>query len=64
MVAIKTLALHQEFEGAALVDARERFFKEAEAAGRLKHPNIVTIDGSGEAQGSPTSRWSSWSART
>ena len=51
MVAIKTLALHQEFEGAALVDARERFFKEAEAAGRLKHPNIVTIDGSGEAQG-------------
>ncbi len=51
IVAIKTLALHQEFEGAALVDARERFFKEAEAAGRLKHPNIVTIDGSGEAQG-------------
>lgn len=51
MLAIKTLALHQEFEGAALVDARERFFKEAEAAGRLKHPNIVTIDGSGEAQG-------------
>lgn len=51
MVAIKTLALHQEFEGAALVDARERFFKEAQAAGRLKHPNIVTIDGSGEAQG-------------
>lgn len=51
LVAIKTLALHQEFEGAALVDARERFFKEAEAAGRLKHPNIVTIDGSGEAQG-------------
>ena len=51
MVAIKTLALHQEFEGAALVDARERFFKEAEAAGRLEHPNIVTIDGSGEAQG-------------
>lgn len=51
MVAIKTLALRQEFEGAALVDARERFFKEAEAAGRLKHPNIVAIDGSGEAQG-------------
>lgn len=51
LVAIKTLALHQEFEGAALVDARERFFKEAEAAGRLEHPNIVAIDGSGEAQG-------------
>lgn len=51
LVAIKTLALQQEFEGAALVDARERFFKEAEAAGRLQHPNIVAIDGCGEEQG-------------
>ena len=29
VVAIKTLALGQEFDGAALVDARERFFREA-----------------------------------
>ncbi|MEY2954225.1 MAG: hypothetical protein RLZZ401_2312, partial [Pseudomonadota bacterium] len=43
VVAIKTLALGQEFEGDALEDARERFFREAETAGRLQHQNIVTI---------------------
>ncbi|WKB51119.1 CHASE2 domain-containing serine/threonine-protein kinase [Eleftheria terrae] len=48
MVAIKTLALSQEFEGAELDDARQRFFREAETAGRLQHPNIVTIFDAGE----------------
>ncbi len=48
VVAIKTLALGQEFEGAALVDARARFFREAETAGRLQHPHIVTIFDAGE----------------
>ncbi|WP_296485971.1 serine/threonine-protein kinase [Rhodoferax sp.] len=48
MVAIKTLALSEEFEGDALVDARERFFREAETAGRLQHQNIVTIFDAGE----------------
>ncbi len=48
MVAIKTLALGQEFEGDALVDARARFFREAETAGRLQHPHIVTIFDAGE----------------
>jgi serine/threonine-protein kinase len=43
IVAIKTLALSQEFAGAELTDVRERFFREAETAGRLQHPNIVTI---------------------
>ncbi len=47
-VAIKTLALSAEFEGAELVDVRERFFREAETAGRLQHPNIVTIFDAGE----------------
>lgn len=47
-VAIKTLALSAEFEGAELVDARERFFREAETAGRLQHPHIVTIFDAGE----------------
>ncbi len=47
-VAIKTLALSAEFEGPELVDVRERFFREAETAGRLQHPNIVTIFDAGE----------------
>lgn len=48
VVAIKTLALGEEFEGDALVDARARFFREAETAGRLQHPYIVTIFDAGE----------------
>jgi len=48
VVAIKTLALSQEFAGDELVDARERFFREAETAGRLQHQNIVTIFDAGE----------------
>jgi len=51
VVAIKTLALSQEFEGDALEDARQRFFREAETAGRLQHQNIVTIFDAGEEQG-------------
>ena len=48
IVAIKTMALSQEFEGEELNDARERFFREAETAGRLQHQNIVTIFDAGE----------------
>jgi serine/threonine-protein kinase len=48
VVAIKTLALSNEFEGSELVDARDRFFREAETAGRLQHQNIVTIFDAGE----------------
>lgn len=48
VVAIKTLALSNEFEGSELVDARERFFREAETAGRLQHQHIVTIFDAGE----------------
>lgn len=48
VVAIKTMALSREFEGEELTDARERFFREAETAGRLQHQNIVTIFDAGE----------------
>jgi serine/threonine-protein kinase len=47
-VAIKTMALSQEFEDDKLVEVRERFFREAKTAGRLTHPNIVTIYDAGE----------------
>ena len=47
-VAIKTMALSQEFEGDELAEVKERFFREAETAGRLSHPNIVTIFDAGE----------------
>jgi serine/threonine-protein kinase len=48
VVAIKTMALSQEFEADELKDVKERFFREAETAGRLTHPNIVTIYDAGE----------------
>jgi serine/threonine-protein kinase len=48
MVAIKTMALTQEFDANELTEVRERFFREAETAGRLHHPNIVTIYDAGE----------------
>ncbi|HWH82272.1 MAG TPA: serine/threonine-protein kinase, partial [Burkholderiaceae bacterium] len=50
-VALKTMALGREFEGAELAEARARFFREAEMAGRLRHPDIVTIFDAGEDQG-------------
>lgn len=48
IVAIKTMALTQEFEADELKDVMERFFREAETAGRLNHPNIVTMYDAGE----------------
>jgi len=47
-VAIKTVALSQEFEEEELHEVKERFFREAETAGRLNHPNIVSIYDAGE----------------
>lgn len=48
-VAIKTLSL-TEFEESEIPEIKERFFREAESAGLLNHPNIVTIYDCGEEQ--------------
>ncbi len=48
VVAIKTMALSQEFDADELQDVKDRFFREAETAGRLNHPHIVTIFDAGE----------------
>jgi len=50
-VALKTMALAREFQGDELADARARFLREAEMAGRLDHPDIVSIIGAGETDG-------------
>ena len=48
IVAIKTIPLADEFEEDEIVSAKERFFREAETAGRLNHPDIVTVYDVGE----------------
>jgi serine/threonine-protein kinase len=51
LVAIKAIPLASEFSDSELAEARVRFFREAETAGRLNHPNIVTIYDVGEERG-------------
>lgn len=51
VVAIKAIPLAHEFEEEDFEEARARFFREAEMAGRLNHPAIVTVYDAGEDQG-------------
>ncbi|MBV8502539.1 MAG: serine/threonine protein kinase [Paucibacter sp.] len=48
-VALKLLALSREFSPEDLADVRERFMREARAAGQLQHPDILRILDTGES---------------
>ncbi len=50
-VAVKAIPIEKEFEDEELKEARIRFFREAESAGRLTHPNIITVFDAGEDKG-------------
>ncbi len=51
VVAIKAIPIVEEFTDTELAEARARFFREAEMAGRLRHPGIVTVYDAGEDGG-------------
>lgn len=49
-VAIKTLRFDDDVPETQIKAVKERFFREAESAGRLSHPNIIKIFDAGEDQ--------------
>ena len=49
LVAIKTISATLAADG----QLRERFYREAQSAGSLQHPNIVTIHDMGEQDRTP-----------
>jgi serine/threonine-protein kinase len=51
LVAIKTIRFDRFYEDQEIENLKERFYKEAQAAGKFTHPNIVTIFDVGEEEG-------------
>ncbi|MGC8808684.1 MAG: CHASE2 domain-containing serine/threonine-protein kinase [bacterium] len=51
LVAIKTIRFDRLYEAQEIEGLKERFFNEAQAAGKLIHPHIVTIFDVGEDRG-------------
>jgi tRNA A-37 threonylcarbamoyl transferase component Bud32 len=50
-LAVKAIPIEKDFEDEELKEARLRFYREAESAGRLTHPNIITVFDAGEDKG-------------
>jgi serine/threonine-protein kinase len=50
-VAVKRLSLSRDFSAADLADVRERFMREARAAGTLEHPDILQVVDAGQDGG-------------
>lgn len=48
--AIKTFRFADEYDASEIKGLKEKFFREAESAGTLSHPNIVTIYDAGDEQ--------------
>ncbi|MEO0364206.1 MAG: serine/threonine-protein kinase [Pseudomonadota bacterium] len=51
LIALKIVSFDEIGDEAARVEARSRFFQEAESAGRLTHPGITAVYDSGEEGG-------------
>lgn len=51
LLAIKVINLRAGHEPAELEEAAERFRREAESAGRISHPDIMTVHDAGESGG-------------
>ena len=49
--ALKTIRVDVELGAAAAIEVRQRFYREAQTAGKLTHPNIVTVYDVGEDLG-------------
>jgi len=48
LLAIKTIRFSDEIEESKILEVKERFFKEAELAGKLSHPSVIAIYDVGE----------------
>jgi serine/threonine-protein kinase len=51
VAALKTIRVDVDLSPQQVIEMRQRFYREAQTAGKLTHPNIVTIYDVGEEQG-------------